>query len=163
MMLDKAIALVHGEELDLAAALRSAADAHAAEPDFAHLCRRFADQCQARAEGLAPFASTYGAGLGAAWTRRVRTSLVGAARLVLGKAISRTELAGVEKVLDLRRLHGMASRLAMDWVLMRQSGHAAHDAALRDYAESAEPEKAIQIRWLTTKLKESAPQVIVFS
>jgi hypothetical protein len=163
MMLGKAIARIHDEELDLADTFRVVADAHAAEIDLAHLCRRFADQCQHRAEGLRPFAQKYGAHLGGVLSRRFRSEVVGGARHIVGKLLHRTELSGAELLLDLRRLFAMAHRSKMDWVLLREAGHAAHNHALRAYAEAAQPEKDVQIRWLETRLRQSAVQVIVFS
>lgn len=163
MMLGRALAYVHGEELDLADAYRAVADKHAEELDLAHTCRRFAEQCERRAEGLRPFVEKYGAHAGGTLSRRIRGEVLGGARRLAGKVLFRSGVSGTELLIDLRRLYGVAHGSAIDWLLLGEAGHAAHDSALRDHAGSARPEKEVQIRWIKTRLRQSAPQVLVFS
>lgn len=163
MMLGKALAHLHGEELELADAYRAVADKHSEELDLAHTCRRFAEQCERRAEELRPFLEKYGAHAGGALSRRIRGEVLGGVRRLAGKVLFRAEVSGAELLLDLRRFFRAAQGSALDWVLVGEAGHAAHDSALRDHAESARLEKEVQIRWIKTMLRQVAPQVLVFS
>ena len=162
-MLRQAICHLHDEEIELAEAYRAAADHHPADLPLGHLCRRFADQCEARAEGLRPLAERHGAHLPGTALRRLRGQVLAPVRRLAGGSLTRTRLSALVLLVDLRRLLAMTQRSAMDWVLLAESGHAAHDPDLRAHAGAARPEKEIQIRWARTRLRDLAPQVLAFS
>lgn len=162
-MLRQAICHLHDEEIDLAEAYRAVADHHPADRGLGHACRRFADQCAARAEGLRPFAERHGAHLSGTALRRVRGQVLAPVRRLAGGALDRTRISGLLLLVDLRRLLALTHRSAMDWVLMDESGQAAHDPDLRALAGSARPEKEAQLRWARARLRQLAPQVPVFS
>lgn len=162
-ILRQAICHLHEEETALAEAYRAVADRHPAELTLGHTCRRFADQCAARAEGLRPFAERHGAHLPGTTLRRLRGQVLAPVRRLAGGALTRTRLSGLMLLVDLRQILAMTHRSAMDWVLLGESGHAAHDPDLRAHAGSAQPEKELQIRWARARIRQLAPQPLVFS
>jgi hypothetical protein len=162
MILGLALTRLYREEVRLADTFRAVADHHPADRDLAHLCMQLASECDRRAEGLRPFADKHGALLWAGF-RHLGSAALGGARRAAGQALTRSKLSGLVLLLDLRRLHRQAQGSAMDWVLVREAAHAARDPGLRDHAASAGPEKEVQIRWIKTRLKQIAAQVLVFS
>ena len=59
MQLDHQIGLLHRTQVNLAAALRDVAEAHADEVDVFHTAQRLAGECDAHAARLEPFAERY--------------------------------------------------------------------------------------------------------
>ncbi|WP_437592264.1 hypothetical protein [Sorangium sp. So ce1000] len=163
MLLGNALHKLHDAEAELGESFRAAAERHADHLGLAHLCQRFAAQCERRAEGLRPLAQRYGARLEGALERRIGEELRSGARRALAKVRPRTSVPGAALLADLRRLYPMAHDCEIGWVLLGEAGHAAHDAGLKAFAEDALPEKQAQIRWIRTTLRESAVQVLVFS
>ncbi|MDC0680787.1 hypothetical protein [Sorangium atrum] len=163
MLLGNALHRLHEAEANLGESFRAAAERHADHLDIAHLCLRFAAQCERRAEGLRPFARKHGVRLEGALERRIGEELRSGARRALAKVRPRTGVAGAELFADLRRLYPMAHDCEIGWVLLGEAGHAARDEGLKAFAEAALPEKEVQIRWLKTTLRESAVQLLVFS
>jgi hypothetical protein len=49
---------------------------------------------------------------------------------------------------------------ASDWTMLRQAALAARDRELLDAATACHGETLVQIKWLTTRIKEAAPQAL---
>src|SRR4051812_2428253 len=126
-------------ELDLAAAFRAVADAHRDEADVFHLCGKLAGDCDGHAERLAPFAEP-------------AASIPGA-----------PEIAGADLLADLQDLYVLAARCDVGWMLAGQAARGARDDELLEVATACEPETAMQMRWLRTRLKQAAPQSLLVS
>ncbi|MGK4005218.1 hypothetical protein WMF31_21495 [Sorangium sp. So ce1036] len=162
MRLGTALRRMQDAEADLGEAFRATADRHADRLDVAHLCRRFAAQCERRAEALRPFGDRHGTRPGGALERRIRREVRDGARRLLARVRSRAGAPGVDLLADLRWLYPMAHDCEIGWVLLGEAAHAARDGELKAFAESAGPEKLVQIRWIRTSLREAAVQVLVF-
>jgi hypothetical protein len=61
---------------------------------------------------------------------------------------------------DLRQLHLAIEESAMLWVIVGQGAFAARDAELLALVEKSREEITHQLMWVTTRIKETAPQVL---
>jgi hypothetical protein len=143
------LGLLHRAEVELAAAFREVAGAHGDEVDVAHMCERLGAECDAHAEQLHPFARRYGeeapdepARLHSELFRGPRTGGLGLLR-------------------DLHDLYLMATECDLAWTLVGQAAQGARDRELLAVVEASEGEAAIQLKWLSTRMKEAAPQALV--
>jgi ferritin-like metal-binding protein YciE len=148
MKLGQAVRELAGAELDLAAQYRTLGERHAAEHDVFHMTATLARQCEAHAEALGSVEQGEREE-GAARTRRTASELLGrspdAAPLLLD---------------DLRALYLSTSDVHIRWLIVGQGAKAARDKELMAVFETACEETTGQMRWLTTKIKTAAPQVL---
>ena len=148
MQLAHYLGLVHKAQANLADAFREVADAHADEVDVFHLCRTLADQCDADAARLAPFAERYEDA--PAEPDRLHSDLFqGSRRGALGL------------LRDLHDLYLMAAECDMSWTLVGQAAKGLRDTALVAVVEDCEQHTAVQLKWLRTRLKQAAPQALI--
>jgi hypothetical protein len=143
------LGLLHLAELKLARAYLAVAEAHGDEPDVETLCRRFADQCTAHADALAPFADRYGEDRPEE-PERLHSELFGG-----------TRSGGLGLLRDLHDLYLMATECELTWTLVAQAAQGARDADLLAAAERGQGEAAGQLSWLLTRMKQAAPQALV--
>jgi hypothetical protein len=149
MQLAHYLGLLHRAELALADAFREVAGAHADEADVHHLCGRLAEQCDAHAGRLQPFAARYGEEENDE-PERLHSELF--------KGPPDGPLALLR---DLHDLYLMASECDVVWTLIGQAGQGARDDELQQVVQRCEGETAIQLRWLLTRMKQAAPQALV--
>jgi hypothetical protein len=143
------LGLLHLAELKLARAYLAVAEAHGDEPDVETLCRRFADQCTAHADSLAPFADRYGEDQPEE-PERLHSELFGG-----------TRGGGLGLLRDLHDLYLMATECEVTGTLVAQAAQGARDADLLATVERAQKEAAGQLSWLRTRMKQAAPQALV--
>jgi hypothetical protein len=143
------LGLLHLAELKLARAYLAVAEAHGDEPDVETLCRRFADQCTAHADALAPFADRYGEDRPEE-PERLHSELFGG-----------TRGGGLGLLRDLHDLYLMATESEVTGTLVAQAAQGARDADLLATVERAQKEAAGQLSWLRTRMKQAAPQALV--
>jgi hypothetical protein len=143
------LGLLHLAELKLARAYLAVAEAHGDEPDVETLCRRFADQCTAHADALAPFADRYGEDQPEE-PERLHSELFGG-----------TRSGGLGLLRDLHDLYLMATECEVTGTLVAQAAQGARDADLLATVERAQKEAAGQLSWLRTRMKQAAPQALV--
>jgi hypothetical protein len=118
-------------ELELAELLRTVADRHAAEVDVHHLATALAEQADQHAQGLGPILARYDVG------------------------------AEEDELLrDLRELYLKAQETLLRWVTVNQGAQAARDRELLEAAKKLSSETEAQMKWVLTKIKESAPQAL---
>ncbi|WP_433871086.1 hypothetical protein [Saccharopolyspora sp. CA-218241] len=67
---------------------------------------------------------------------------------------------GAELLADLRELHLRAQDVSLHWVLAGQAAQAVGDQGLLGLVSAAHAETRTQARWITTRLKQAAPQVL---
>ena len=149
MHLASYLGLLHLAELKLARAYLAVAEAHGDEPDVETLCRRFADQCTAHADALAPFADRYGEDQPEE-PERLHSELFGG-----------TRGGGLGLLRDLHDLYLMATECEVTGTLVAQAAQGARDADLLATVERAQKEAAGQLSWLRTRMKQAAPQALV--
>jgi hypothetical protein len=143
------LGLLHLADLKLARAYLAVAEAHGDEPDVETLCRRFADQCTAHADALAPFADRYGEDQPEE-PERLHSELFGG-----------TRGGGLGLLRDLHDLYLMAAECEVSGTLVAQAAQGARDADLLATVERAQEEAAGQLSWLRTRMKQAAPQALV--
>ena len=149
MHLASYLGLLHLAELKLARAYLAVAADHGHEPDVDTLCRRFADQCTASADALAPFADRYGEDKPAE-PERLHSEL-----------FRGTRSGGLGLLRDLHDLYLMATECEVTWTLVAQAAQGARDADLLAAAERGQGEASGQLSWLRTRMKQTAPQALV--
>ncbi len=149
MQLAHYLGLLHGAEARLADSFREVAEAHGEEVDVVHMCRRLAEQCDAHAERLAPFAARYGEDADDEPDR-------------LHSAIFQGGRSGPLALLrDLQDLYLMASECDLAWTVIGQAAQGARDPELLEVVQACESETAAQLKWARSRVKEAAPQALV--
>ena len=159
MKLDKAITDVQSAEADLAKELRTIGERHAVEHDLYHLGHTLAKQCSDHLRLLAPFADRYGA------TPREdgvaeSPGLLETLRHKSSELLSRSEMSGILLLRDLRNLYLSAQEAEIAWVILAQAAQAVRDHELLQVASLCHEEAEARGKWLRTRIKESAPQVL---
>jgi hypothetical protein len=162
MRIERAIDDVREAETALAERLRVVGERHAAEHDLFHLGHTLAQQCAAHLGALQPFAERYGAAstagaAGAATSPGVMETLRRKASELLGHS----ESTGLLLLTDLRENYLTAQRAEIGWIILLQAARATRDAELIDAATSCHEQTEGVARWLRTKIKAAAPQILV--
>jgi hypothetical protein len=157
--LDRAIADVQRAEEELARALRRVGERHAVEHDLYHLGRTLARKCAEHVEKLAPFAERYGAPPGDADVAE-SPGLVEALRHKGAELLGRSEASGMLLLRDLRNLYLTAQEAELAWVILAQAAQAVRDRELLLVVTPCHEEAQMRGKWLRTRIKETAPQVL---
>jgi hypothetical protein len=159
MKVGQTIDVVHSTTMDLADHLRSVAERHATDHAVYHVGRMLAGRCERTAATLEPFGERYeqdldddGAGPFGDLGERLRRG----AAVAMGGAPQ----TGLLLLRDLRDLATEAHGVQMDWTVLRQGASVAKDQALLDVAMVGQDEMKRVTSWLTTRIKETAPQVM---
>jgi hypothetical protein len=160
MKLDKAIEDVQDAEAELAKELRVVGERHAVDHDVHHLGHTLAKQCADHLERLAPFAERYGA---SSADNHVHQSpgLLEALRHKSAELLGHSETSGLLLLRDLRNLYLTAQEAELAWVILAQAAKAVRDRELLDEVTRCHEEAEAHGKWLRTKIKESAPQILV--
>jgi hypothetical protein len=159
MKVGPTIETVHGSTIDLAKELQAIAERHAADHAFYHVGMMLADRCRATAGTLAPFAEQYEQhidGDGNEPLSEVGNRVRRSAATLAGRA----EQPGLLLLRDIRHLAMEAHGAQMDWTILHQGASVARDQPLVDAATVGQDEMKRVVTWLTTRIKETAPQVL---
>ena len=159
MKLDKAIADVQEAESDLAKELRVVGERHATEHDLYHLGHTLARQCGEHLERLAPFAERYGADVPDDAVAE-SPGLLETMRRKSAELLGRSERSGLLLLRDLRNLYLTAQEAEIAWVILAQAAQAARDRELLQVVSLCHEEAEARGKWLRTRIKQSAPQVL---
>jgi hypothetical protein len=149
MHLSTYVGLVDEGEQTLARSFREVAQGHAQEADVVHLCERFAVQCDSHREQLAPVVERYGE------DREDEPERLHA------QGLGGTRTGGVGLLRDLHDLYLLVSYLDIAWTVVGQAARAVRDDELLGVVQWCEKETSAQLSWLTTRMKEAAPQALV--
>jgi hypothetical protein len=160
MNLHRAIAQLHEAETNLAEEFDEVGDRHAADPDVSLICHQLAAQCRRHADQLQPLGERYGAKVRGGDSPGLWDSVMGAVRGVTSQASAGFEETGLVLLRDLRQLYLMVSEVEIDWWAVRQGAMALRDSELAEVFESCHEETWAQVKWVKTKVKEAAPQVL---
>lgn len=145
------LGLLHRAQVELASAFRQVGAGHADEPDVHLMAERLARQCDAHAERLGPFAERYGEDADDEPDR------------LHSELFRGTRQGGLGLLRDLHDLYLMACECDITWTLVGQAAQGARDPDLLEVVEACEGETAVQVQWLTTRMKQAAPQALVVS
>jgi hypothetical protein len=149
MHLSTYVGLVDEGERTLAQSFREVARGHAQEADVVHLCERFAVQCDHHGEQLGPVAKRSG-------EERMREP-----ERLHAQGLRGTRTGGVGLLRDLHDLYLLVSYLDIAWTVVGQAAKAVRDDELLAVVQWCEKETSAQLQWLTTRMKEAAPQALV--
>jgi hypothetical protein len=143
------LGLLHRSLQQLGSAFHEVGDAHAEEPDIAHLCQKLGGQCEQDAGRLAPFVATYGEDAPDE-PERLHSEL-----------FSGTRDGGLGLLRDLHDLYLMATECDISWTMVAQAAQGARDPNLLDVATAGQAHTTIQLAWIRTRMKQAAPQALV--
>jgi hypothetical protein len=143
------IYLLHTAEERLAAAYREVGHGHADEADVFHLTNRLAQQCDAHAERLEPFARSY------------RNDAPEGPEHLHSELFRGTRDGPLGLIRDLHDLYLMTAECDLVWTLLAQGAQGARDTELLAVVQECDQETATQLQWLKTRIKQAAPQALV--
>jgi hypothetical protein len=155
-----AIRDVHEAETELHDELLAIGERHKADHDVFHLTRTLAQFAQANVAALAPHGERYGKQLDAE-AADGSSSIMAGLREKSSELLGRRPEAGLLLLRDMRKLYLVACEASIDWVVLGQGAQAARDGDLLAVVSSCHPQTLRTVRWATTKLKESSPQVLM--
>jgi hypothetical protein len=143
----------------LATELARAGERHEADHDVYHLSSTLAEISRAHLKALAPFADRYGVAVDANGDGPA-SGLLGAVRERASELTGRRPEAGLLLLRDLRELYLLASDASLGWTVLGQGAQAARDRELLDVVSECHPDTLRQIKWVTTRIKQAAPQAL---
>jgi hypothetical protein len=149
MQLAHYLGLLHAAQARLADAFREVGRGHREEADVFHICNRLAEQCDAHAEQLAPFAARYGEAADEEPDRLHSAIFQGVRQGALGL------------LRDLQDLYLMTAECDITWTVVGQAAQGARDAKLVETVQTCQTETAMQLKWVRSRMKEAAPQALV--
>lgn len=149
MHLPNYLGYLHRAEANLAEGFRKVSDGHAGEPDVYHIGRTLAAQCEAHVERLGPFLERYG------------EDAPGEPDRLYHELFTECRSGGLGLLRDLQDLYLMASACEISWTMIGQAAQGVGDAELLEVVNGCERHTATQIRWLRTRMKQSAPQALL--
>jgi len=159
--LGKYIEKLHDALTDLAGEYRKVGERHATEHDLYQLGHTLAKQCEGQADALAPHAKRHAGDLPEGSDDGPRESLLAGLRRATAAIVGRSPLTGLLLLRDLRQLHLAIEEAAMLWLIVGQGAQAARDRELLVLVEQCREEITHQLMWITSRVKETAPQVLL--
>ncbi len=151
---------LHQAETDLAAEFRKVADRQAADHGTSSMCRILAEQCDRHATRIQHLAERFGRDLSELRRASAVSSVAGALRHRASEVMGRHPGAGLLLLRDLRHLYLLVHAVDVHWVMLGQAAQAIRDQELLAAVTGMQQETATQIGWVSTRLKEAAPQVL---
>lgn len=159
MKLDKAIEEVLEAETSLARELRATGERHAAEHDLYHMSHTLARMAADHVHQLAPLAEEYGASVPSPDAGE-SPGLLETLRRAGSRLTGRVEASGLLLLDDLRDLFLAAQHAEITWTILLQAAKAARDPRLIEVATRCHEHAETRGKWLRTRIKETAPQVL---
>jgi hypothetical protein len=160
MNLDDAIRGVLDAEAALAKRLVAVGERHAAEHDVYHLGHSLARQAADHVTRLTPFAERYH--LTRPTPRGVGDppGILETVRHKGAQLIGRAETSGMLLLRDLRETYLLAQATEIAWIILQQAALAVRDGDLLDVISACHEQTETCAKWLRTRIKETAPQVL---
>ncbi|MCU1569917.1 MAG: hypothetical protein JWR33_658 [Naasia sp.] len=149
MNVDLYLGLLRTGERVLGESFRQVAEGHGDEPDVYRLCTTLAEQCEDHERRLGPIVGRYGERPDDEPER------------FHADAISESRSGPVGLLRDLQDLYLLASLVDVTWVTVRQAALALRDEDLLTLIEDCEAETGVQLAWILTRMKQSAPQALL--
>jgi hypothetical protein len=149
MQLPTYLGLLRHAEGALADAFDQIGAAHGDEPDVEHLCKLLAEQARSHVERLKPAVDQYGEHAENEPDRLKAAEFSG----------SRSGAVGLLR--DLQDLYALASFVDVTWTVIAQAAQGLRDQELLSTASSCQAETGKQLAWLTTRIKQAAPQALI--
>ncbi len=155
MQIGTYLGMLHGSEAELARAFRFVAKQHAAEPDIEHECTLFGSWCDEHVLKLQPFVQQDGEG----------SRDLGMMRFLFRDAAALAH-EGSRMLVTLRHLHHlwlMAQESHISWLIIEQAAQGLRNESLELTCQEAQRRNHLQVSWLKSRIKQSAPQTLIVS
>jgi hypothetical protein len=133
---------------------------HRADQDVYHLSATLAGISRAHLSALAPFAQRYGGEDVDANGSGPASGLLGTVREKASELTGRRPESGMLLLRDLRELYLLASDASLGWTVVGQGAQAVRDRELLDVVSECHRDTLRQLRWVTTRIKQAAPQAL---
>ena len=143
------LGMLQRAESELAASFRTVADGHGDEPDVRAACSLLAEKCDAHVDALGPIVERYGSQPDDEPER------------LHAVALPKPRTGPLALLRDLQDVHLLASFVDMTWTLVGQAAAALRDEDLQQIIAAKEAETQVQVAWLTTRMKQAAPQALI--
>jgi hypothetical protein len=144
------VALADHSEGTLAQSMRAVADGHARQADVFHTCHTLAAWSEQHRAALAPVVERYGEQEGLDEPERLRAD-----------ALTMTREGEIGLLRDLQDLHLLATLVQSTWTVIAQGAQGLRDRQLLEIANASNAETARQRTWLSTRMKQAAPQALI--
>jgi hypothetical protein len=135
-------------EADLATAFDAVASNHTDEHDVSTTCTKLADQSREQSARLRPFADRYDGGSDSVTRQPQRPE-------------RRPSAAALQLLDDLHDLYTLASEVKIVATIAHQAAQMLRDGELVDALAASCDTATRQLAWLTTRIKQSAPQTLI--
>ena len=146
------LSLLAKAESTLAESFRQVAAGHGHEPDVHFICQTLADQCDEHCRSLQPMLEQYGRG-----------NVDDEPEALHAQGLGQTRSGPLGLLRDLQDLYILGSFVDITWMMVKQVGQGLRDARLLESVATCEQESAKQLRWLSTRMKQAAPQALLIS
>lgn len=150
MKLPVYLGLLHSSEGTLAGSFRQVAQGHGHEPDVFFICHTLAGQCDDHQHALAPIIERYGEVHDDDEPERLHAD-----------GLKDTRSGPVGLLRDLQDLYLMASLVDISWTMIKQAARGLRDERLLTVISACDAETDIQLKWLSTRMKQAAPQALI--
>lgn len=151
---------LHDAETDLASEFRKVADRQAADHGTHYPCLTLARQCDTHAARVRSIADRYSRDLSEPHHSQPLSTALGAVRHKTSALLGQRPRSGLLLLRDLRHLYLTAQAVDIHWILLGQVAQAIRDPGLLEEVSALHKETLTQIKWLKTRLKDAAPQVL---
>ena len=149
---------LHDAETDLAHEYRVVAERQAAEQDVYYMCHTLAQQADEHAEHIRRIAERFDKDLSEPADRL--ENVMAGLRHKTSELLGRRPATGLLLLRDLRQLFLMAQEANVHWIALGQVAQAVRDHDLLDEVSELHKQTLTQIKWLKTRIKDDAPQVL---
>ncbi|MCW7947279.1 hypothetical protein AAW14_36350 [Streptomyces hygroscopicus] len=151
---------LHDAECDLATEYRAVAGRQAADAGTHYPCLTLAQKCDTHATRIREMADRYAKDLSEPHQSHTVAAAADAIRHKTSELLGHHPQSGLLLLRDLRQLYVMAQAVGVHWILLGQVAQAIRDASLFDEVTALHKETLTQVKWLTTRLKDAAPQAL---
>ncbi|WP_438485092.1 hypothetical protein [Streptomyces sp. S186] len=153
---------LHDAVTDLAKTCRGVAERQAADRGTYHPAHTVAAQCDRHAARVRAWGERFEVRLHApAAAPEPLAAVRDAVRHTSAAFRGDRPEAGVALLHDLCHLHEKAQRVHIHWVMLGQVARALRERELLAEAAALHGETRTQIKWITTRIREAAPQAVV--
>lgn len=150
MKLPTYLSLLEKSESTLAESFRQVAEGHGHEPDVHFICQTLAAQCDSHQQALKPILDRYGEGEADDEPARLHAD-----------GLNETRSGPLGLLRDLQDLYLLGSLVDITWTMIKQAGQGLRDTELLDVVADCEEETSKQLKWLSTRMKQAAPQALL--
>jgi hypothetical protein len=144
------VALADHSEQTLADSLRAVAEGHARQADVFHTCHTLAGWSDQHREDLAPVVERYGEQKDVDEPEHLRADV-----------LTTTREGEIGLLRDLQDLHLLATLVLSTWTVIAQGAQGLREHQLLEIANASRAETTRQLTWLTTRMKQAAPQTLI--